>query len=882
MAGKKRSNKETSFIQLKGNLLGDARFSRVGFPNVDQVYKTFQDAEFRNLKIFDKHAFVSKKLYELICESEWPCFLLPAVVDYITHVQSHLPTYNLVSFELWLNQYSGVTSSENLRARAKIAGKFLLREGYQSLFPIGKDTYYPGSHYVLAHFSPDLDTFVSSFWGWVDAFAARVGEGQHYWQVPERLPESPTELEALFSNIFGPGVFDVLLTHRKGIRVTALDLMSQERITKKTLKDRSHGLEGKRQKHAVVLVDDQGDYLGDWRSYDVDAVRGVVNHFNAHLRLLENAIHQKLISLFAKQDLKRDDVKRYLSQVFHRRLTDNELAGEYSPEQKEYIDAFIREVLKIDAGYDSTFEQFITACSQLKMTQFEKFQAQLLHLPEEDIFNGDGQIIEDRPRLFSLLEKAYEGLSHCFKEFRDYVDTLDCAFSIKKNVFGLVPNYLSHLADIEEIQEQMKNYPNMTVVYREPTGQNSVMGAIFASDLQRPVLGTVSFRDFGNYDEAEVPDSVMPISLFDHHRTELVTNKATRIVVADVQSCNVIVAELAMEINDRHSTGGMEIESVEAQMEELLVQKTASPAELRILQRLLQRKRNLSAQSTYFISPEREYVEYLHFIFAILDDTDFLTKVTLLDVECMASLLNRLKSLALKKEVEIIHFDDLPKDGQFVTNAAKKLQQSEELYSLYQPVYKAKEKLIEETIGSAAKGMSNNLFVDTKYQNGCAIVSQVKMFSNNIGLFQKSRREIQDLWIERSKRVYKERSEADLYLFMACTLISAEELHFAKVGSYDHQDELWCWCPENSRSGQVHLKMFLQEFLASSLIKKQEVSIEYHGKRIDEFRKLVEMVVKKPIANVEEFPKSKVSLIVLKIVPGSINSRKLAITPCLP
>ena len=39
-----------------------------------------------------------------------------------------------------------------------------------------------------------------------------------------------------------------------------------------------------------------------------------------------------------------------------------------------------------------------------------------------------------------------------------------------------------------------------------------------------------------------------------------------------------------------------------------------------------------------------------------LDDTDLLTKISRVDVECMASLLNRLKSLTMKKEVEIVFF----------------------------------------------------------------------------------------------------------------------------------------------------------------------------------------------------------------------------------
>ena len=85
----------------------------------------------------------------------------------------------------------------------------------------------------------------------------------------------------------------------------------------------------------------------------------------------------------------------------------------------------------------------------------------------------------------------------------------------------------------------------------------------------------------------------------------------------------------------------------------------------------------------YYVSPEREMIEYLHFVYAILDDTDLLTKVSRMDVECMASLLNRLKSLMLKKEVEIVNFDDIKEDADFTEKAAQRLLQNEDFIKLH-------------------------------------------------------------------------------------------------------------------------------------------------------------------------------------------------------
>lgn len=879
MSKKNRGRQSPSFIRFKGSLLGEIEFLPISFDHVDKVIRAFHEAEFRDLFVFEKHARVSKALYDLICEESGPCFLLPHVVDYISRVQQLLPTYNLISFEFWLNQYSHLSPSENLRIRAKIAGKYLQREDYQQYFPIGLDKHHPGSHFVLAHFSPDIDTVVASFWGWVDAFAARVGEGLHYWLVPERLPDNPVELKLLFNDIYGEGAFQVLLSQRRGIRLTALDLMVQDGIVKKTLEEKSYGVEHDRGTHAIVLVDERGSYLGDWRSLDVDAVRGVVNQFNNHLRGVESLVHQKLISLFAKEDLSQEDMKRYLSQILHKRLTDCD--ADYEKESKAHIDAFIKRVLRIEAGYECTFEQFMTSSSASGLKKFQKLLDELIHLPAADIFDGDGKILENRPKIFSLLERVVSDLSESFREFREYVDTLGCAFEIKNKVFHLTPNYLSHLADLSEIREQMKNYGHMTVNYREPMGGHSVMGAVFAGSLQKNILATASLRDFGSQDEADIPEYVMPISLLDHHKTDLTTSKAARFVVADVQSCNVIVADLAMKINDRYSDNGMDLETVNQTIQEEMV-KAATPSRLRVLQKLLQRKSVLSGQSAYFVSFEREFTEYLHFIYAILDDTDFLTKVTLLDVECVASLINRLKSLSKGEEVEVVNFDDIPRDSHFVVNAAKKLQQNEDLYSLYFKVYTAKESLINEILISAAKATSSSIFQDTKVQNGCSAIGQFKIFRHNVETFERHRKAIHSFWVERSKALYEEKKEVDLHLFMMTTLTSAEELHLGQVGKYEHKDELCCWYPSDNRSGYAHLKQFLQEFFSLSSMRNMDLTIELHGKRFEEFRQLVEIVAKKPFHKIEEFPKEKVSLIVVKVEAGSINSRKSKITPCLP
>ena len=65
-----------------------------------------------------------------------------------------------------------------------------------------------------------------------------------------------------------------------------------------------------------------------------------------------------------------------------------------------------------------------------------------------------------------------------------------------------------------------------------------------------------------------------------------------------------------------------------------------------------------------------------------------------------------MKSLAYRKEVEIIFFDDLAKDEKFVQEAAKRILQNDDMYSLYRKIYLSKENAIEENIGLCVRGMS--------------------------------------------------------------------------------------------------------------------------------------------------------------------------------
>ena len=327
-------------------------------------------------------------------------------------------------------------------------------------------------------------------------------------------------------------------------------------------------------------------------------------------------------------------------------------------------------------------------------------------------------------------------VAKAFLAIKKYVDRLEIALKIKAQVFGFSPQYLTHRTDIEEIRSKMGPYSYLTVNHTDLHGNNIPIGVVHAEDLQREILGTVSLRDFCNREETKIPSYLEIISVIDHHKSDLSTSMPSSICVKDVQSANTLVAYKAFAVNDRYAMSTLSKSKIEKQCERA-GKKLDSIQDIRIYQKLLEKKKMLSSNTPYYVDPQREFVEYLHFVYAILEDTDLLTKVSRLDVECMASLLNRLKSLAVKEEVEIVHFDDIVEDKDFTKKLAKRLLQNEDFYSLYSRVYRHKEESIDKGLHACIKERDLSVFSDTKILNACNRVGQIKIFMSNYKSFKK-------------------------------------------------------------------------------------------------------------------------------------------------
>lgn len=856
--------------------LGDYIFSQEAFPQLQQVWKEFSLPAFQALTEQGKFEAISKGLLGLIERAPEGQFLLPALLHFIerVHEEKLLDHFHFNHFELWLNQFSGLSPEENRKIRGKIVGRWVPREAYQDIFPVGMGKIYPGSHFVTAHGSPDLDTTVAAFWGWVDAFAARVSEGLHVWNIPGGKPPAQIEIELLFEQNFGKEVFSHLAKHRTLLAVSGLDLVTQEGIEKRQLTDSVFDIDHEKGTHSIVLIDSQGGYVGEWRSADAERVQAVINLLNQCLRWYENSLHVKLISIFATEKLTKDDLKKFFDSAIHMKIGESQPAQEFTRKQKELVQDYLQKVLGVQEGLGCTFSQFAKAMASLSLVQFQEF---MTLLNPAAIFDSKGVLIENRQELFRYLARVIGTLENAIYSIRQHVDKLEVALQVKSKVLGLAPHHIHYRADVDEIRAKIDGFPYLTVTATDREGKLFPVGVIRAPDIFKTPIGTVTVRDFSNREETKIPFYLDVISIIDHHKSQLSTNLPSVAWISDVQSCNTLVAELSFKITDSYSTGKMSREQIQEQIEE--VQKNLPPpSQRRILQRLLQKSLALERKGSYFVSPEREMMEYFHFLFAILDDTDLLTKVSPRDLFCVASLINRLKSLTSGREVEVIDFDDLVQEENFKQKAALRILQNQDLYSLYRKIYLAKAETLKENLQQAAAGKPSRLFADTKEQGGCARVGQTKLFAKTFPIFANSAAALRKEWVGECRGVHTKNPEIDLHLYMISTIPSAEELYEGKPPIYSHLDELWIWSPL-TEVGIEHIKDFLSQFRNSVAIKTADIEVELIGKQAAELRKIFEESFK-PVTF--KTTQEGISLAILRFKAGQLNSRKAMVSPYLP
>lgn len=380
--------------------------------------------------------------------------------------------------------------------------------------------------------------------------------------------------------------------------------------------------------------------------------------------------------------------------------------------------------------------------------------------------------------------------------------------------------------------------------------------------------GTVTLRDFSNREETKIADALEVISVVDHHRINLQTRGFATITLCDARSANTPLAEMAMALNDRYCCQ-LEGGTLEGE----------SPSQIRLAQRQLQRKLAAATRGDYFAHPEREYCEYLAFLHAILDDTDLLTQVTSRDLLCVVALINRLKSLIVGRDLEIIIIDDIPRDEQFVHACARRILENEEVYSLYSKIYTHRHKEVARDLEQCRQGEVSDIFTDTKEQKGCARVGQTKLFARNVDWFSEHGDTVRQAWLNIAQATHSEHDHLDLHLHMISTIAGAEEVYRGTVGEYDHKDELWMWVP-HAEEAHDRLTTYLAGF--KEVVADHAPTVELIGPEPERLRHLFEGHFSGSSLKLTEAAHFQATMAVLRFRAGTITSRKTHITPHVP
>lgn len=259
------------------------------------------------------------------------------------------------------------------------------------------------------------------------------------------------------------------------------------------------------------------------------------------------------------------------------KLEDAEPFKDLSDRQRKHVEDYLKQVLNVSEGLQATIKDMAKGFADIKMTSFETFvklvQGQLI----ETLFDKSGELIASRTQLFQTLDQIIQALDEAIHFARRYVDQLKISLDIKTKVFGYKPQHVQEKADVEELRSKMGNSSYLTVTAMDDKGHVPI-GVIYASDLYRPILGTVTLRDFSNRDETKVPSYLEVISCVDHHKSHLSNTVPATMYITDAQSSNTKVAELAFMVNDRSSTGGMTKTEILKQLDEIDL-KEASASE---------------------------------------------------------------------------------------------------------------------------------------------------------------------------------------------------------------------------------------------------------------------------------------------------------------
>lgn len=814
-------------------LLGDWAFSWKPFDQIDETFQKFSSTQFRMQETKKRFNDVNTALLSFIQKHKTPCFLLPQVLDFIQRVNAKEllnEPYSLSLFEFWLNVFSKLGIEDNLLVRGKIAGRYIPRDEYQCFFPVGLGKTLSGSHFVAAHLSPDVDTAVASFWGWLDSFACRLTDAIHYWSLPKGLSDG--HIQHFFKKNFGESFFTEIARSNAALSLTAMDLLSQKNLVKIPITLHSDAVSHGDGDVAVLVVDKEGMYIDEWRSQDTEATRQVVDTFIAVIRWFKNTILVHLIESLAKEPANLQEAKTSLETLFQSTLQESEIIQEMDDRQKKLLHTYTQKCLSLPNALQHTFDDLFRAIDRLFSHSFDPiFQLFAVSDKKEDRIS--------HTEAMQWLEKVVATFEGCLRNIRNNLKTVSHLLDVKRGVLEYSTPFVTLKSTVEEMRLKIGSFDHLTVVV--PEGEKGVfpVGIVRARDLQKTVLGTASLRDFSTFEETHAAPYIDIVSIIDHHKTNIKTAAVSTLLLADAQSTNTLLSECSLQINKAFHS--------------------ASP---------------------YWVSTERELLEYFSQIYAILDDTDLLNKVSKRDLNALIGMLNRMLFLLNNHEIPSIPISKPISSYQEVKKAAQQLLQNRDLHSIYKTVYHYKEQEIEETLVRAGKRQPSSFFSDSKTQNGCCRLGQTKIFAVNLERFSSLYENLKAYWLDESILLHTQDPNIDFFLHMISTIPGEKEV-MQGGPSWQHEDEFWIWVPEEELALQ-HLSTFLTNFNYSDTAQNVSIDAFIEGKNTKELYRIVSQNTTKARALHVRTNENPHTVIILRFPAGSINSRKTQVTPYLP
>ena len=147
-----------------------------------------------------------------------------------------------------------------------------------------------------------------------------------------------------------------------------MDLVSQKRLTKELGHTDVSTIDHGPDERAIILVNERGHYLGDWRSSDTEAVRHLIILLKSCLHWFEKNLHGQLISLFAKEKFIHKRSFRFQSSIFDVQIKDSEPALDFNENQLNNLNDFFIKVFGLKNGLEGTYRDLndaLTSCPSM-------------------------------------------------------------------------------------------------------------------------------------------------------------------------------------------------------------------------------------------------------------------------------------------------------------------------------------------------------------------------------------------------------------------------------------------------------------------------------------------------------------------------------------